>query len=307
MRPSNQETKMESSGNQHEPNSFSENTSGQGKSAIVPKEIQGWNWGAFLLSWIWGLAHNVPLSLLMFVPGVNIVMWFMLGIKGSTWAWQKKRWQSIEEFKRKQKTWSITGFSVAGVFTLMIVVAGIGGVEKNSNSENGFADDEIEIVRLDNASELHVSTGERTIQALGQEFDIRSRDIHIEMVIRNKSSRWLSEKEIAGKLKLVDENAVLLRWNAYGKENSAKLFQGTDYASRYSYYIHGTNTDGMLAAGQECSVNITVSVEAKDADYSSNFLPGIRTADKIMLELPFKTFVIDNSNILKKFLGQEAS
>jgi hypothetical protein len=122
---------MESSGNQHEPNSFSENTSGQGKSAIVPKEIQGWNWGAFLLSWIWGLAHNVPLALLMFVPGVNIVMWFMLGAKGSAWAWQKKRWQSIEEFKKKQKTWSVAGFIAIPV----VVLLGIAG-SFNDNKVN---------------------------------------------------------------------------------------------------------------------------------------------------------------------------
>src|SRR5262249_11733907 len=32
-----------------------ENTSGQGPSAPVPAAIDRWNWGAFLLNWIWGI------------------------------------------------------------------------------------------------------------------------------------------------------------------------------------------------------------------------------------------------------------
>lgn len=64
-----------------------ENTSGQGKSAVVPPEIDRWNWGAFLLNWIWGIGNNTFIALLMFVPFVNVVMAFILGVKGSTWRW----------------------------------------------------------------------------------------------------------------------------------------------------------------------------------------------------------------------------
>ena len=31
-----------------------EDTSGQGDAALIPEKLRGWNWGAFLLSWIWG-------------------------------------------------------------------------------------------------------------------------------------------------------------------------------------------------------------------------------------------------------------
>ena len=44
-----------------------ENTSGQGSSAVVPKEVHGWNWGAFLLNWIWGIGNNVWLALLALI------------------------------------------------------------------------------------------------------------------------------------------------------------------------------------------------------------------------------------------------
>jgi hypothetical protein len=99
-----------------------ENTSGQGKSAVVPPEIDRWNWGAFLLNWIWGLGNRVYIALLMFVPFVNIVMAFVLGAKGSAWAWKNKRWESVEHFKRVQRLWAI-----AGVLVLVLAIAlGVG-------------------------------------------------------------------------------------------------------------------------------------------------------------------------------------
>lgn len=83
-----------------------ENTSGQGPSATIPPEIDRWNWGAFLLNWIWGIGNNTPIALLMFVPFVNFVMVFMLGAKGSIWAWRNKRWDSIEHFQAVQRQWA---------------------------------------------------------------------------------------------------------------------------------------------------------------------------------------------------------
>ena len=91
---------------------MTQNTSGQGSNAVVPREIQGWNWGAFLLTWIWGLGNNVLLALLTLVPVVGLVMWILLGVKGSEWAWQQKRWDSVEHFRRVQRTWAKWGVIV---------------------------------------------------------------------------------------------------------------------------------------------------------------------------------------------------
>jgi hypothetical protein len=94
------------------------NTSGQGAQAVVPPEIAGWNWGAFMLNWIWGLGNKSYIALLMFVPVVNIVMMFMLGAKGNAWAWRNKKWDSVEQFKSVQRKWAIAG--------LVVLVAGVG-------------------------------------------------------------------------------------------------------------------------------------------------------------------------------------
>jgi hypothetical protein len=83
-----------------------ENTSGQGPSAVVPAEVDRWNWGAFLLNWIWGIGNNTFIALLVFVPFLGFVMPFVLGVKGSAWAWRNKRWDSVEHFLAVQRKWA---------------------------------------------------------------------------------------------------------------------------------------------------------------------------------------------------------
>lgn len=98
------------------------NTSGHGPAATVPAEIDRWNWGAFLLNWIWGIGNHTYIALLMFVPIANIVMPFVLGAKGNAWAWRNKRWENIEHFKSVQRKWAIWGL-IAWIVGLLMFVA----------------------------------------------------------------------------------------------------------------------------------------------------------------------------------------
>jgi hypothetical protein len=91
-----------------------ENNSGQ-LGAEPPAAVRKLNWGAFLLTWIWGAFNNVWISLLVFVPLVNIVMPFILLFEGNKWAWQYKRWESVESFHRAQRNWAIGGLVTMGV------------------------------------------------------------------------------------------------------------------------------------------------------------------------------------------------
>lgn len=100
-----------------------ENTSGQGKLADIPGEIRGWNWGAFLLNWIWGLSNRVWISLLCFIPFVSWIMIFVLGAKGNEWAWRNKKWGSVEHFKRTQRTWAWWGLGITIVLIVLNVIA----------------------------------------------------------------------------------------------------------------------------------------------------------------------------------------
>lgn len=103
-----------------------DNTSGQGKNAVIPEEIKGFNGGAFLMSWIWGIGNKVWISLLALIPYVNLVMSIVLGIKGSEWAWRYKQWDSIEHFKKVQRTWKGIGIAlliVSLVLTALSIIA----------------------------------------------------------------------------------------------------------------------------------------------------------------------------------------
>ena len=114
------------------------NTSGQGSSAVVPEEVKGWSWGAFFLTWIWGIGNSVWLALLVFVPFVNWVMPFVLGVKGREWAWQAKHWDSVEQFNKTQKTWGIVGLITAIIgIVIMILWFMIVGVAIFSAFNNG--------------------------------------------------------------------------------------------------------------------------------------------------------------------------
>ncbi len=89
----------------------------------IPPEIDRWNWGAFLLNWIWGIGNNTFIALLMFVPLLGFVMPFVLGVKGSRWAWRNGRWDSIEHFKRVQRLWAIWGAIIwVGMIVLLAAV-----------------------------------------------------------------------------------------------------------------------------------------------------------------------------------------
>jgi hypothetical protein len=100
---------------------FPSNTSGQGKLASVPKEIQKWNWGAFFLTFIWGIGNGVWRSFLIFIPIINIAVPFILGAKGNTWAWQNRIWRDVNHFKKVQKTWAIVGL-IVWVFAIFLKI-----------------------------------------------------------------------------------------------------------------------------------------------------------------------------------------
>jgi len=103
-----------------------QNTSGQGAIAAIPPEIQGWNWGAFTLNWIWGLCNNVWIALLCLIPFIGVVMVFVLGARGNEWAWQSRKWDSIERFKETQSYWSYFGiltWLALGIFAAWIIIS----------------------------------------------------------------------------------------------------------------------------------------------------------------------------------------
>ena len=102
-----------------------ENLSGHGNFFEVPLEIKKWNWGAFWTTFIWGYFNDTFISLLIFVPVINIFIPFYLGFKGNELSWQNKRWENMEVFLKAQRKWGIIGwitFVVVAILATLITV-----------------------------------------------------------------------------------------------------------------------------------------------------------------------------------------
>ena len=101
------------------------NNSGTG--GDPPPEIMsmGFNWGAFFLNWIWGIANGVWNSLLVFILG--IIWSIVLGVKGNEWAWRSRKFDSIEQFTQAVwSKWGIILFVVLLILGVLLMVFGVG-------------------------------------------------------------------------------------------------------------------------------------------------------------------------------------
>jgi hypothetical protein len=104
------------------------------QTAVLPEELRGFNWGALLLTLIWGLVHRcwivlciIPLAFLPAPIGTIALICFYLyfGFKGNDIAWKNKKWDSIEHFQRIQNLWVKWGigvFVVAFIFGALKVI-----------------------------------------------------------------------------------------------------------------------------------------------------------------------------------------
>lgn len=102
-----------------------QNLSGQGAAPAVPQEIKGWNWGAFLLNWIWSIGNQTWIGLLALIPYAGFVMAIVLGVKGNEWAWQNRQWASIQQFKTVQRIWAYWGLALLILGVMIGIMASV--------------------------------------------------------------------------------------------------------------------------------------------------------------------------------------
>lgn len=132
----------------------------------VPNEVRRWNWGAFFLTWIWGIGNNVLVSFLVWLPFLGFIWPIVLGIKGGEWAWQKKRWESVAHFQRVQRIWAWVGF---GVFLwVMSIMVGMIYFIVTHIPETKMYFENIQVIRTATAQDSftgNVSGSDRFIQS----------------------------------------------------------------------------------------------------------------------------------------------
>lgn len=104
---------------------WSANNSGGGSTVVPPEGVKGWSWGAFLLNWIWAIPNRTWIGLLSLVPYAGFLFAFYLGFKGRELAWRNKHWDSVEEFNRVQRRWSLWGLGLFAVGVLLGILVAI--------------------------------------------------------------------------------------------------------------------------------------------------------------------------------------
>lgn len=88
----------------------------------TPNNIKQWNWGAFWLSWIWGIGNKSYKTLWALIPYFGFIWMFVCGAKGNEWAWENKQWSSVEDYNNTQRKWAIAG-NVLTVLLLILTLA----------------------------------------------------------------------------------------------------------------------------------------------------------------------------------------
>ncbi len=92
----------------------------------IDKELERWNFGAFLGSWLWapfnGMLWPLLVLIVMAVPYLGQVcglcLCVYLGLNGSKMAWRSGKYRDFGDFKRIQRLWIYAG---AVVFVLTVV------------------------------------------------------------------------------------------------------------------------------------------------------------------------------------------
>lgn len=91
-----------------------------------PQELMRFNWGAFLLNWIWGVMHKkyitlltIPAMIIPFFGPLVLSIWF--GFAGNKWAWESKDWLSVDEFNETQKMWVRLWFVIVLFVVLLFI------------------------------------------------------------------------------------------------------------------------------------------------------------------------------------------
>lgn len=93
------------------------------KGKDIPKELKEFNWGAFLLTFIWGFKHKAWITLIA-IPLLVFEMPYMLnlllfgifqlycGFKGNEWAYQVDWWKTPADFRKTQIKWAIVAVAI---------------------------------------------------------------------------------------------------------------------------------------------------------------------------------------------------
>lgn len=81
----------------------------------------GWNWGAFMMPFQFGIGNKAYLCLLTIVPLLNFIWIFVAGFNGAKWAYESGEFNTVAEFNASMRTWNRAGL-VTFIITVVVLV-----------------------------------------------------------------------------------------------------------------------------------------------------------------------------------------
>lgn len=119
------------------------------KGKDIPKELNEFNWGAFILTFIWGVKHKawitllaIPLIYFQLPLGLNwillIVLQFYCGFRGNMWAYQVDWWMSPKDFRQNQMRWGAIAIILNISIPLFALIIAGRFVQKSPNNPVDF-------------------------------------------------------------------------------------------------------------------------------------------------------------------------
>jgi len=98
-----------------------------GNDPAALRQVRGWNWGAFLASWLWAFAHRQPLLGVATLLGLLFWQWIglacavYLGVEGSKLAWRSRPFEDVAHFRRVQRRWMLWGILVFAIEIILVL------------------------------------------------------------------------------------------------------------------------------------------------------------------------------------------
>ena len=150
-----------------------ENLSGVNNGELY-STLNKFNWGAFFLTWIWGVGNRTYITFLalpafvfsLFVPIAHLAFAIWFGVKGNEWAWKNNKWVDAEGFNKSQKIWAILGTVIGlfltclkiGIIVFMIVLLFTSGVADKAYDKAMKTDACIQYEALKNSPNMTFET-----------------------------------------------------------------------------------------------------------------------------------------------------
>ena len=106
---------------------------GGGMAAVNDADLRGFNWGAFFLTWIWGLNHKKPILLLVLVVGfvpfvggrIHLGLAIWIGSMGNRWAWESGRFRTLDDMRATERVWTAWGVGILIAGLIVGIIAAV--------------------------------------------------------------------------------------------------------------------------------------------------------------------------------------